>query len=319
MNTVDRRLFLRTGIAGTTAVAFGGMSALGREREDRLPREGSELRQYHESLIVEPGLLTRSTEGAAGQRSLWAFPSEAESLFSMLIEPFTPDFADAETWANINGEGLRQVGPGLTGAMLDAIAMYPPLGASVSPEVVLRSSEVLTSVDPSVFTLDFLPQLDDANPSRVIETQGLPLLGASASRGISGDVYTIAQMFGWRLQYRPPHVHSLGSCERSQVNHIHLEIMRQDPNSPKRWPQVMTLHLGVYRSSGRKCLVLYNSPKPNVCWKVCQPTWNDLQRMLAWALVAAAAIAGVVLAGWAIAAISGAAASALYVPVLIAL
>jgi hypothetical protein len=317
MSSVDRRLFMRSGIAGTAAVALG-VDAFGREREDRLPRERREVLQYHEALIVEPGLLTRSLD-THREQSLWAFPSEAESALPILLDTFAPDLADAETWANVNGDGLRQIGPGLTGAMLDALAAYPPVGANVSPEVVLHTTEVLTASENSVFTLDFLPRLDGIQRGRIIESEGLPLLAKPSARVVSDNYRTVAQMYGWRLQYRPPHVHSLGSCERAQVNHIHLEIMRQDPRNPARWPQVMTLHLGVYRSGGRKCLVLYNSPKPNVCWKVCSPTWDDLQRMLAWALVAAAAVAGVVLAGWIVAAMSGAAASALYVPVLIAL
>lgn len=319
MTGVDRRAFLWSGVAGTTALAFNGGAALAREREPEFTRERG-VREYRESLIIEPGFVTRATEGVRPERSPWAFPGEAVDAVPLLMEPFTPDFVDVEAWGSANSEALRGVGPGMTGSVLDAIAAYPLFGASVPPDVTLRATEVLTSDDDaSLFSLDFLSQTD-RRPSRIISSDGLPLVITTDHQDIATNNYrTVAQLYGWRLQYRPPHVHSLGSCERSPVKHIHLEVMRQNPKNPARWPNVFTVHLGVYRTGGRKCLVLWNSPRPNICWKVCSPTWNDLQRMLAYIIVTAAAIAGVVLAGWAVAAIASAGATALYVPVLIAL
>lgn len=315
MSPVDRRAFLRSSIAGTTAAALGGGIGLARERGSRFPQEREPTAVlHHESLIIQPGTLIRSTEGMARDRSLWAFSEDAEAALPLLLDPFLPDLTEAEQWAN--GDGTAAAASP-TGSVLSVIAAHAPLGPHVAPEVTLRASEVLGSSNPeSTFTLDFFPQLNDS--PNVISSAGLPLM-APAPQVSAANYVPILEMYGWRLQYRPPHVHTLGSCVTSQVNHIHLEIMKQDKYNPKRWPTVMTLHLGVYPSGGKKCLVLWNSPSPYVCWKVCSPTRNDLQNMLAWALVAAAAVAGVVLAGWAVAAMASAGATALYVPVLIAL
>ena len=114
-------------------------------------------------------------------------------------------------------------------------------------------------------------------------------------------------MFGWKLQFRGPETHPLGSCVSSNVTHFHVEVFRQ--NSRGRWDYILNVHLGAYRSSGRRCFVLYNNTRPYVCWKVCSPTWNQLKQMFVWILIAAAVIAGVVLAAWIISAIASAAAT----------
>lgn len=120
-------------------------------------------------------------------------------------------------------------------------------------------------------------------------------------------------MFGWKLQFRGPETHPLGSCVSSNVTHFHVEVFRQ--NSRGRWDYILNVHLGAYRSSGRRCFVLYNNTRPYVCWKVCSPTWNQLKQMFVWILIAAAVIAGVVLAAWIISAILGGCYSCLASPV----
>jgi hypothetical protein len=122
-------------------------------------------------------------------------------------------------------------------------------------------------------------------------------------------------LYGWRLQFRGPESHPLGSCVSQSVKHFHIELFRQ--NSSGGWNYITNLHIGTYWSSGRRCFVLWNNYRPVVCWKICSPTWDQLKQMLAWTIVAAAAIAGVVLATWVVATIASAAASALWVPLLL--
>lgn len=65
-------------------------------------------------------------------------------------------------------------------------------------------------------------------------------------------------MFGWKLQFREPETHPLGSCVSQNVTHFHVEVFRQ--NSRGRWDYILNVHLGAYRSGGQRCFVLFNTP-----------------------------------------------------------
>lgn len=130
--------------------------------------------------------------------------------------------------------------------------------------------------------------------------------------------FTSPAVSGWRIQYRGVETHPLPSCVGAgiPVTHIHLEVTHNEPLGSKYWPVKSTLHLGTYRSAGKRCFVLYLD-SPRICMKACSPTWNDLYGMLATALYTSAAVAGVAIAGWVVASIAAAGASALYIPLLL--
>jgi hypothetical protein len=139
--------------------------------------------------------------------------------------------------------------------------------------------------------------------------------GASGQAAVSPDLFRSVTYRGWRAQVRGMDNHPLGSCVSQSVRHVNLELFRQDQRGKYR--HVVNLHLGAYRDGRRKCLVLYNSTNPRVCWRICNPTRSDLQRMLVWALYAAAAIACVVIAAQVASAIAAVLASILFVPLLL--
>jgi len=251
----------------------------------------------------------------------WGIPAEYEALLPKLVSPLSVSLSEIEEWAMtrcdevcIIPENLASPNPNWDA--FEAAMNVPIVGL---PNMSDLTGKVITTIVDGA-SLDL--SLEFLYDSRLEQARKiyLPLVQSHAFQ--QGEIAAIeppslvtgtnllagvspppsVTMFGWKLQFRGPETHPLGSCVSSNVTHFNVEVGRQNLN-------ILNVHLGTYRSSGRRCFVLYNNTRPYVCWKVCLPTWDQFKQMLVWILIAAAVIAGVVLAAWIISAIASAAAT----------
>jgi hypothetical protein len=256
----------------------------------------------------------------------WGIPAEYEALLPKLVSPLSVSLSEIEEWAMtrcdevcIIPENLASPNPNWDA--FESAMNVPIVGLPNMSDLI--GKVITTIVDGASLDLS----LEFLYDSRLEQARKiyLPLVQSHAFQ--QGEIAAIeppslvtgtnllagnppppsVAMFGWKLQFRGPATHPLGSCVSSEVTHFNVEVGRQ--NLRGGWDHILNVHLGTYRSSGRRCFVLYNNTRPYVCWKVCLPTWDQFKQMLVWILIAAAVIAGVVLAAWIISAIASAAAT----------
>jgi len=205
--------------------------------------------------------------------------------------------------------------------------MMPLAGLPNTYDLVGQIDEVLKRGEQVDMSLNFFyePQFEAIVGTASTMASSFPvqdnadILAVPSGVLLGGDDFFIdappsVTLHGWRLQFRGPDNHPLGSCVTQFVKHYNIELFRRQSNGSYKY--VTNLHIGAYRSGGRRCFVLWNNLRPVVCWKICSPTWEQLKQMLSWVLIAAAAIVGIALAAWVIAAIASAASSALWLPLL---
>jgi hypothetical protein len=321
--SVDRRDFLRIGTFGTAAAALGTTLAAGTilrddgsfRFADRTPGEPAEA-----TLLLEPGIMTLSApSGAVLRRTPWALPVDAEPYFDIFTTATVPNADSIERWSTRSGND----DPASAADPLSIITRFPLLGGEPCTEIAAQMIDAMrTGSDAS---LTFFAFDNDTAPRTIINRGPLPVIddrpltSPSRIRPDAAPGFTSPAIAGWRIQYRGVETHPLPSCVGAgiPVTHVHLEIAHNEPAGSKYWPIKLTAHLGTYRSSGKRCFVLYIDTPRKICIKVCSPTWNDLYGMLSTAIYAAAAAAGVAIAGWVVASIAAAGASAMYVPLLL--
>jgi len=265
------------------------------------------------------------------QSNYWGIPSAYASSLIALQLPVTLNLEALEKWAEINctescnaqihSSGISEF------ATFEAALAIPVVGVPNFSDLIGKTITTLLDGNSLDLSLDFLYD----SKFEMLNNVYLPVIQSGHSNSIavvpSPDLNQSAiasgnppppniTMYGWKLQFRGPETHKLGSCVTQPVNHFNVEVFRQ--NSKGGWDYIMNAHIGTYISGGRRCFVLWNNVRPIVCWKVCSPTWTDLKNMFVWIIASAAAIAGITLAAWIIEAIAAAAATAA-LPVLLLL
>jgi len=101
---------------------------------------------------------------------------------------------------------------------------------------------------------------------------------ASAQNAISSVNFGI-NFFGlFYVRVHGPESHSLGTCVRTPVTHINVVVKRsRGTNDRDAW---VNLHVGTYRSSGRRCFVFWESRHSQICWRLCAPSRSSLRDSL---------------------------------------
>jgi len=74
-------------------------------------------------------------------------------------------------------------------------------------------------------------------------------------------------LFGFKVQFRWGDYHPLGTCVRQPVSHFHVELFQTTGGG--RFKYLANLHVGSYRQSGSRCLVVYNADQPPLCLRSC--------------------------------------------------
>jgi hypothetical protein len=326
-SSLARRDFLRIGTLGTAAAAlgttaFGGVGSLIREAPPSF-RIGLGADAATSTLLLEPGIMSAAqVSGAITHRTPWALPVDAEPFIDRLMVPIVPDVDAIAAWSSNDLRADTIDARDTTTSTLSTIARFPILGGESNIDF---SSQVIDAMrSDSQVQMTFFAFDNAIAPNSVINRGPIPILddrplvSPSRIRTEAAPSWTSKAVSGWRLQYRGQETHPLPSCVGAGINvkHIHLEVCHNEPLGSSRWPVKSTLHLGTYRLAGRRCFVLYLD-RPRVCIRPCNPTMNDLYQILVTALYVAAGIAALAIAGWIVASIASAAASALYLPLLL--
>lgn len=335
---MDRRDLIKLGIGGLAgAVATQELFASqgtsqNATGETARTTPGEQTAQF--DFQIRPGVTSRINAGTNQvlSSSTWAVPSQFEGYVPALLSTAAPTLAELESWPDSAGagrvkkgarpsEGLRNFDSLMKTSLSGGIDMSDVAGEAALAVVERRRLNLaLTFSHPGPY--EYSPEYNVYSSSGlpVIEEAGGPL-SLRIGKTSPGDVALAASappsidLLGWKFQFRPPHVHSLGSCVSQPVNHFHLEVFRARGGG--RYDYVIELHLGTYRSGSQRCFVLWNNTTPKICWKTCNPTRNDLVQMFKWVLTAAAGVAGVAIASWIVAAIAEAAGAAVFIPLLL--
>ena len=98
----------------------------------------------------------------------------------------------------------------------------------------------------------------------------------------------------FRVQFRGPDVHPLGTCVAQPVRHYNAEIMVKIP-ATGRYQYVANWHIGKYLSGGRTCYVFWNNIKGS-CQKTCSGS-RGLKAIVERALVSVLVGVGIVVVG----------------------
>jgi hypothetical protein len=329
MGEIDRREFLKIGIGSLAGLAASQVLPLTNQANQGNVRASSGTTEVvNATFILDQRTISQvnTQTNQVLQYVPWGIPAGYEALLPKLVSPLSVSLSEIEEWAMtrcdevcIIPENLASPNPNWDA--FESAMNVPIVGLPNMSDLI--GKVITTIVDGASLDLS----LEFLYDSRLEQARKiyLPLVQSHAFQ--QGEIAAIeppslvtgtnllagvspppsVTMFGWKLQFRGPETHPLGSCVSSNVTHFHVEVFRQ--NSRGRWDYILNVHLGAYRSSGRRCFVLYNNTRPYVCWKVCSPTWNQLKQMFVWILIAAAVIAGVVLAAWIISAIASAAAT----------
>jgi len=327
MSAFDRRNFLKVGAGSVAGLALGG-PFLGREveagnLETAVPASGPSLR---EAYFLEPGVISRfDTETLQTFRpEIWALHPEFGTGAVATLAPDDLGLGDLESWAERRTDvpnhdrSLRMWGK------IDQVLGLRLSGGPNLSELAAASMLNLRDRGGLDLALDFFHSPDLASSRfRLSEQAGLPALETTVEPigrggGAQLPLYlpTVAvTLYGWRLQFRGPETHPLGSCVASPVKHFHVELFRQ--NQRGGFDYVVNFHLGTYLSGGKRCFVLFNNVRPQICWKICGPSYDDLKRMYSYMLLSAAALVGVSIAAWIVALIASAAAAATYASLLL--
>ncbi|WP_169238377.1 hypothetical protein [Candidatus Roseilinea sp. NK_OTU-006] len=338
MSELNRRDFLKIGIGSLAGLAAGQFLPMTDQASQGIVRASPGTTEVVSATFILDQRTISQVNIQTNQvlhYALWGIPGEYEALLPKLVSPLSVSLSELEEWAmtrcnEVCGIPENLASPSPNWDVFESAMNVPIVGLPNMSDLIGKTITTIVdgaSLDLSLeFLYDsrleqahkiYLPlvQLHAFQHEATIATIEPPRVETGA------HLITVAPppsvtMFGWKLQFRGPETHPLGSCVSQNVNHFHVEVFRQNPSG--RWDYVLNVHLGAYRSSGRRCFVLYNNTRPYVCWKVCSPTRNQLKEMFVWILIAAAAIAGVVLAAWIISAIASAAATVAW-PVLLLL
>jgi hypothetical protein len=335
MGEIDRRDFLKIGIGSLAGLAASQVLPLTNQANQGSVRASSGTTEVvNATFILDQRTISQvnTQTNQVLQYVPWGIPAEYEALLPKLVSPLSVSLSEIEEWAMtrcdevcIIPENLASPNPNWDA--FEAAMNVPIVGLPNMSDLI--GKVITTIVDGASLDLS----LEFLYDSRLEQARKiyLPLVQSHAFQ--QGEIAAIeppslvtgtnllagnppppsVAMFGWKLQFRGPATHPLGSCVSSEVTHFNVEVGRQ--NLRGGWDHILNVHLGTYRSSGRRCFVLYitNNKLPNnkrlkFCWKVCSPTWDQLKQMFVWILSAAAVIAGVVLAAWIISAIASSAA-----------
>jgi len=326
MRIIDRRSFLVMSAGGLTSQAALAQTSTGRTYQPAVPSTNE--------FLVNPGFTARY-DSAAQQMSQavpWAFFPASEAGSADLLSPQSFSIDQLEAWAAQQAANCCTPGANVTTSGTDPFDVFMKLPLTGTPAVSDIQRTALGSIADGValdLTLDFFsPAAGNASLSQpsFSSVGGLPMVDLPDSSALLTQPGTVAQpsanpapphieLFGWRLQFRGPETHPLGSCVSAPVTHFNVEIFQAIGGG--RYKYAANFHLGTYRDAGRRCFVLYNNVRPVVCWKTCSPSINDLAGMFRWMLAAAAAVLLVAIAAWIIAAIAEAAAALIFAPLLL--
>jgi len=329
MSELNRRNFMKIGVGSLAGLAAGQLLPSTSQMQPEIVRASSGAVEVVNGTFVFDQRVISQVDAQTSrvlQSALWGVPSEYEALLSKLTSPMFVSLSELEEWAITRCDETCSIpensaSPNPDWGIFETVMNVPIVGL---PNISDLTGKTITTIADGMqldLSLDFLydSRLEQAYKVYLplvqsgVFQQGvtittieppMPLTGANLIAAVPPPPNVT--MFGWKLQFRGPDTHPLGSCVSQNVTHFNVEVFRQNPRG--RWDYVLNVHLGAYRSGGRRCFVLYNNTRPYICWRVCSPTWNDLKQMFVWILIAAAAIAGVVLAAWIISAIAGAAA-----------
>lgn len=329
---MNRRDLMKLGLGGVVgAVATQDITAQVKSTRIVTP----EVTTQHD-FMLRPGVTSRFRRETNQilSTTTWAVLPQFEQNVPALLSTASPSIEELEVWARKSGGGgAVRTSPKSEGLeTFDALMNTPFSGAADMVDIAGSLAVAVTERQKLNVALNFLhPDAYEYSPEfDVYSSSGLPTIQGTGesqlqlergTKSTSGEIPLAAaappsiQLQGWKLQFRAPHSHSLGSCVRQSVNHFHVELFRARGGG--RYDYVSNFHLGTYRSGSQRCFVLWNNYYPSVCWKTCSPTRNDLVKMFKWMLAAAAIVAGVVIAAWVIAVIAEAAAAALFIPLLL--
>ena len=322
---MDRRSFLVVSAGSLQAQAAMARSSKGRIYQRAAPSS------YQ--FLVQPGITARydlSTQKTSDVVP-WAFFSKSGVDIANVVSPQTYAVEQLETWAQQRGGACCTPGSSTAAASSDPLDFLMTVRLVGIPSVSDIEAAMVGSVVDRValdISLDFIaPTASDFTPAYALtNVNGVPVWEGPTSSLLpqlqpgSGPQPEVnappsVELFGWRLQFRGPETHPLGSCVSAPVTHFNIEIFRATGGG--RYAYATNFHLGTYRSGGRRCFVLYNNIQPIVCWKTCGPTMGDLAGMFRWMLTAAAAVLAVAVAAWIVAVIAEAAASVAFAPLLL--
>lgn len=292
VKNLSRRDFLTLTLGGAAAALMTACNG-GSPPSPASSLAGQSLRHAFRIGPESVGRLDQMT-GQVSDISPWEVPAELEHLVPQLLPSRSFNLDDLEAWVDgtIQHPSDQESIDALEAAMQVTIEGVPYV-ADIKDQVV----DALLARNNLDLSLDF-----EQVPASFPDTDSLQ------------ERQTL-DLFGWKLQFRGPATHSLGSCVSQPVKHHNVEIFHR--SSRGSYDYVANFHLGTYRNGSQKCFVLYNNVPPRVCWKICTPSRNDLAGMFKWMLAAAAAAAGVAIAGWALIIIAETAASVWYAPLLL--
>jgi hypothetical protein len=280
----------------------------------------NESSPMHFSFGIAPGSIRRIKEESPFALGLapWALYTEQGQPTSLATDPLALTLAQLEKWADRRAECDYIALPSEEIAAFNALMNARLIGGPDLADIAGHGVSAVVAGQMLDLSLDF--QYDEDPKVSLSSSRDLMAQLASHSELVLPAISAVPNappaisLYGWRLQFRGPETHPLGSCVSQSVRHFHVELFRYANGGYK---YVTNFHLGTYRSSGRPCFVLYNSYSPRVCWKQCGPSLRDLQDMFKWLVAAAVAIVGVYLAAWAIAAIAQVVAAALFATLLV--
>ena len=327
-NMLDRRGLLGfIGMAGITGLV-GGCGGQSEAENTSNANPGSStprtVQSFEHTFLVDPGV-TREIDGASGaviRESFWAVPKEMQAAVPMLTRSFVPDLVDIQDFSEKATQGQIPT-VSVRGVAGDPTAALMGVTLSGVPDVMdIASNTALAVIDGDELDLSlaFLHRGIDQSTTPITRAtrvvSGLPVedLGEQAITRANPPPPGIT-LYGWKLQFRGPDTHEFGKCLAKPVTHYNVDVHRQQPNGS--FTPVLNFHLGTYRDGSRRCFVLWESERLKICWKTCSPTQQDLVQIVKYMLTAAAAIVGVAIAAWIVAAIAEAAAAVLFIPLLL--
>jgi hypothetical protein len=327
MKVIDRRSFLVVGAGYLSAPAAApAQSSNGATYRPAVP-SGYQF-------LVQPGMTARynSATQQTFQVVPWAlFPTPEVDIANFSL-PQSYSVEELEAWAEQKSGNCCSMASNIKAGgagPIDTLVTTPLIGTPATSDIegaVVGGLADGTALDLS---LDFIPYPGNgltphysvSNISGVLIFEGptsstlLQMQPGGALQPEAPPPPPSVELFGWRLQFRGPETHPLGSCVSAPVTHISIDVFQAAGGG--RYNYAANFHLGTYRSGGKRCFVLYNNVRPVVCWKTCSPTMGDLAAMFRWMLAAAAAVLAVTIAAWIIATIAEAAASVAFAPLLL--
>jgi hypothetical protein len=324
MKVIDRRNFLVTG-----AGALSAAGALAQSSSSHIYRPA--VPSAYEFLVM-PGMTARynSATQQTSQVVPWALLTNSDADLANFSQPQSHTVDELEAWVSQRSDSCCTQNSNIiatSAGPIDTLVTTPVIGTPATSDIQSAIVGNLADGNAVDLTMDFLTYAGDGSAPQFSFNYigGIPLLeGADSAARLqipkslpqpATSAPPSVELFGWRLQFRGPETHPLGSCVSAAVNHFHVELFQAIGNG--RYNYAANFHLGTYRSGSQRCFVLYNNIRPVVCWKTCGPTIGDLVSMFRWMLTAAAAVLAVAIAAWIVISIAEAAASVAFVPLLL--